>query len=204
MNGVAYVAIGAAAQREYCASLDTLKQTNPLLSHCTWPSTDMKPGWTNVQHSRWAKLSLFLWTPQEWQHILYLDADTRVRGDLSNGFALLDDGWDMALALSSQQNDNKLHHVEPEERIATFDMFCHDEVLQLQCGVMFVTRNAQTEHLFEVWREEWLRRKGQDQAAFLRALRRVPVRCALLGYCWNDNKKGREGVVVEHWFGRAR
>jgi hypothetical protein len=66
---------------------------------------------------------------------------------------------------------------------------------QWQCGVMFVRRNERTERFFKAWHREWGRYGGEDQAAFVRALHRVPLRVWVLGRPWNG------GAVIQHRFG---
>lgn len=150
---------------------------------------------TDSQRSRWAKLSVLEWTT--WERVLYLDADTRVRADVSAGWAALGAGWDLALAFSENQDaDTWLWHVGEAERAATRAEV--GEALQLQAGMMFVARNEQTRVLFATWREEWLRWAGEDQGALVRALQRCPVRVWLLGRPWNG------GAVISHRWGGCR
>ena len=128
-----------------------------------------------------------------YDQVLYLDADTLVHGDMTYGFDLLDDGWDMAITHSSNQDREAFWHVEDEERHSMEAQGI--DMLQLQGGVFFVARNERTVELFRVWHEEWSRWRGKDQAALVHALVRVPVRLWLLGRPW----KG--GSVVAHRFG---
>ena len=207
MNGVVYVAYGDPARREATASIGSLWQDNDLpaavicdepldVQGCRYvhvPEADLDPG------ARWAKLNVDNLAPKQWRMFLYLDADTRVRGDLSAGFAALEAGWDVALCASEHQDgDDLMWHVGPKERETTLDELVNPFPLALQAGVMFVNRCPRTTKLFQAWRDEWLRWGGPDQAALLRAMRRVPVRAWQLGRPWNG------GALVEHKFGRAR
>ena len=70
--------------------------------------------------------------------------------------------------------------------------------LALQCGVMFISRNERTLAFWRTWHEEWMRFMDEDQGAFLRALKRVPLKIWLLGRPFNG------GVVIDHRFGMAR
>ena len=206
MNGVIYVAFGASAEREAAASIETLKKTNPSL-----PVAVVCEGKTHTNGvtripfdrpgngARRAKLNVDRLAPQEWGAFLYLDADTRVRQDVSAGFSIVEDGWDVVITASDHQVGNGLMwHVGEQEREATVEALGNFWPLALQGGLMFVARNERTAALFEAWREEWERWGDQDQAALLRALHRVPVRVWLLGRCWNG------GAIVEHRFGRAK
>lgn len=109
----------------------------------------------------------------------------------------MQDGHDMAMAISSNQGGECLWHVDKRERDKTL-LELGREPLQLQAGVMFFRKTKRTNKLFATWKSEWLRWKGQDQAALLRALQQVPVKLHLLGRPWNG------GAVVAHLFGRAR
>lgn len=144
---------------------------------------------------RWAKINLDLLTPYD--DTLYLDADTRIHGDISAGLRVLADGWDMAICPSTKQGTELLWHVDEAERKATFKELGHD-LLQLQGGVIFFRKSPEVHALFQAWREEWQRWRDQDQAALLRALYRCPVRLWLLDNEWNG------GSLIEHRYGAAR
>jgi hypothetical protein len=146
---------------------------------------------------RWAKLNLTNLSPFE--YTLYIDADTLVRGDLSAGFDILSDGWDAAIVPSQQQGPELLWHVTVEERQATLNELEY-EPLQLQGGMMFYQNNEAMSRFFSAWRFEWLRWRGADQGALLRALAQCPLRLWLLGYPWNSGV----GTIVSHHFGRAK
>ena len=195
--GVMYVAYGRKARNEAAASIASLREFHdwpvavasdkPLvrgtrLLHCEQRGT---PG-------RWAKVNLDKLTPWEWT--LFLDADTRIHGDLSIGFRLLANGYDLVMVPSRPQHNDMLRHLGDQERKRTLGELPLD-VLQLNTGVMWFGPGAAP--LFEVWREEWERWRDKDQGALLRALYRHPVALALLGQPFNDE----HGDVVEHRFG---
>lgn len=210
VRGVVYVAYGARACKEVIASVRTLREWHD------WPVAVIGDGvalagqgmdpigfqeaWTAeaVQASRWAKVNLDRLMPAEWTEALYIDADTRIRDDLSAGFAILEDGWDMAMAPSAYQGTEVMHHVGAEERRERLSELGPD-VLALQAGLFFWHRERCRE-FFDVWREEWKRWRGQDQGAFLQAYRRTRPRLWLLGLPWNS----RGGAIVQHCFGKAR
>jgi len=178
-----------------CAcSLATLRRRHD------WPVLQMRQnlpgmdGMNDKQRSRWAKTTMLDWTP--WLDTLYLDADTRVWGDLSAGFQVLDDGWDLALTISDNQAEDWLWHIDAGERAQTREE-C-GQMLQLQAGAFFVRRNRRTVGLWQQWATEWLRWGDEDQGAFLRALQASPVRLWLLGRPWNG------GALVNHLYGRCR
>jgi len=146
--------------------------------------------------ARALKTALLDWTP--FARTVYLDADTTVHGNLAAGFAVLRDGWDLALCPSANQGADLLWHVGEADRAATLAAVGTREPLQLQAGVFFVARNDRTRALFAAWRAEWARFRDQDQGALLRALARVPVKLWLLGRPFNG------GPVVSHHFGVLR
>lgn len=193
-RGVAYIAYGEKARVEMERSRDTLRQHHdwPVVVAPELPSTERL---TDKQKSRWAKVRLFDWVP--FRDTLYLDADTRVQGDLSAGFDVLDDGWDMAMVPSVNQDVDWLWHVGEAEREET-RRYYDTQPLQLQGGVFFVRRNYLTETLFAEWASEWRCWEDEDQAALLRALKACPVRMWMLGRAWNG------GELVQHLFGRTR
>ena len=145
--------------------------------------------------SRYSKTTLL--RQMGFDRMLYLDADTLVRQDISTPFAMLADGWDIVMAPSTNQGDDLMWHIQEAEREATLQALGY-RPLALQCGVMWIARNERTERLFDAWHEEWLQYGDEDQAAFLRALARVPVKVWLLGHAWNG------GAIIEHRFGACR
>lgn len=199
-SGVIYVVYGANAQREAAYSIESLLAHNAGADVVT--IGDRVNGVRNIQcprrdaGGRWAKLSLDELSP--FDLTLYLDADTRVFGNIQNGFGIISDGWDMALAPSSNQGNEVLWHCGAADREATLDALGNPEPLQLQAGVMFIRKCAETRRLFLQWRTEWRRFENQDQAALLRALKKCQVRLWLLSKEWNG------GAIIQHYFGRAR
>ncbi len=197
--GVCYVVYGEAARLEAMESIRSLRRY-----HGDWPvwvvGDREVPGaeWVELpaeDHTgRWAKLSLDTIVP--WEQWLYLDADTRVHGDLAVGFTALDDGWDMVITPSAMQGSDCLWHIGAEDRFYTLAI-TGPEPLQLQAGLWFARKTDRMRQFFAAWREEWECYRGQDQGALLRALWRIPVRIWLLGRDFNG------GAVVEHRFGKA-
>lgn len=182
--GVVYVAIGDKAKAEAHQSIETLRAYNDL------PITVID----KYDNSRWAKLNIDQLI--DYDQALYLDADTRVRGDITPGFKILDAGWDLAIAFSRNQDADIFAHFKGKEKAQTINELGYTP-LQLQAGVIFFDRRR-CAALFEAWRNEWLRYKDQDQAALLRALDRCPVRVWLLGRAWNG------GELIEHLQGKLR
>ena len=173
-------------------SIDALRRVSslPVATISATPITGARhipfdePGWG----ARWAKLNLNLLTP--FDRTLYLDADTRPRANPALLLDLLGDGFDLVMADSTMQAEKALWHVGRDEREATLDGFGFTP-LQLQAGVFAFRRNEAMHALFAAWREEW--RGGQDQAALLRALYRVPVKLWLVSHALS------EGLVAHMW-----
>lgn len=197
-RGIVYVAYGANARIQASMSMATLRRYTALPIACV--SDNPLPAARHVYHpdadpgGRLAKLSLDTLSPYE--HTLYLDADTRVKGDIGIGFEVLADGWDVAIVPSTRQGGDVLGNCTEEDRALTRETL--DEPLGLQAGVMFFRKVPRVVALFAAWREEWARFRTMDQAALLRALWRVPVHIWLLGRAFNG------GALLEHHFGRAR
>lgn len=200
--GALYVAFGEAARREAAVSIKGLPELpiavvgdEPLIGNdMTFIDFDGNPG----PGARYAKLSMAELSP--FKFTLYLDADTRPRGDVSLGFGMLLDGWHLVMASSSRQGHDVLGNVGDGERAATFKMLRCPEPLGLQAGVIFFRQCQRVRDLFTAWLEEWQQNQDEDQAALLRALARVPVRIWLLGLPWNSER----GEVIQHLFGRVR
>lgn len=202
MRGICLIAYGEKAEqeaRECITSFRRLHEWPYLVAGNTggmWQIKIEQPqGYTAIQQSRWAKVTLDQWTP--FDETLYLDADTRVQGDLNAGFEMLADGWDMVITASAQQADGNMWHIAPDEREATFAAYQCGDVLQLQGGVFWFKKSAAMRRFFEAWRAAWSRWQQYDQAALLRALRVAPVKLHLLGRPFNG------GAVVQHRHGRA-
>jgi len=191
-----YVAFGRKARTEAAASIASLRE------HHAWPvlvvgdkpikGAEFKRFDTPGTPGRWAKVNLDTLTP--WTQTLFLDADTRVHGDLSLGFRLLAAGYDLVIVPSRPQHNESLRHLSDEERKRTLAELPLDP-LQLNTGVMWFGSGAAP--LFAVWREEWQRWRDKDQGALLRALYRHPVAVAVVGQPYND----AHGEVIEHRFG---
>lgn len=192
MRGVAYIAYGANALKEARLSIESLKMHNNLPVVMIGDTPDCHVNMTRRDKGgRWAKVNLDNLVP--FDDVLYIDADTRIYGDLSAGFDVLDDGWDVVITPSTA---DWLWHVSDDERDAT-RLEAGRFIAQLQGGLFFFNKQR-TKRFFELWREEWLRWKCQDQGALLRTLYKEPVRVWSFGKPWNG------GTLVAHRFGAAR
>ncbi len=199
-RGVIYVAFGRGARREARLSAESLKRYHPLMPVLVITGRDDGPvGWApSVEYDdpgtpgRWAKVNLDRLTI--WEDTLFLDADTRVYGNLEQGFQVLSQGYDLAMCPSIPQQAEMLGHLTEEERTTTL-VSLPIEPLQLNTGVMWFRKTAAITKLFAEWRRQWKRWQDKDQGALLRALYQRPVRIWLMGRAFNA------GTIVGHRFG---
>jgi lipopolysaccharide biosynthesis glycosyltransferase len=198
------VAYGDKAKREAVESINSLWQHNPQLPVTVIGEDAPDIGGIHfVEYhnpgygGRWAKLNIDKLVGAD--AVAYLDADTRIQGNLSPAFDMVADGFDLVIAPSRYQGAEVFQHIAPVERVATAEQINNPLPLQLQAGVMFFNRRN-CAPLFEAWRHQWLKYEQQDQAALVRALDNEPVRIALLGTDWNS----QDGEIIKHLFGRAR
>lgn len=192
-RGVYFVAFGKPARRYATEAIWSFKE---LMSEEIALVSDKSLGPEDVfiQHDdvdiggRHTKTKIYDLAPDDWEYILYLDADTRVIADISFLYQLLEDGWDMVvcknperfhIAVNMVREDNK------EECRKTFRQLGTQEIMQLNGGVLAFRRNYRTERFFHAWHEEWQRWGKRDQAALLRALFNNPVKLYVLGSEWN-------------------
>lgn len=204
-RGVVYVAYGDNARDQAMQSAKSLKAQHPDLPFRVICDRGFKqaagmPQVTCIYHedtdpgARLVKLNVDTLSPFE--HTLYLDADTRIRADISYPFRLLDAGWDMAMVPCRHQGDHAHRHVKAQERVTTFAEV--GDMTALQGGVMYFRKTEAVHRLFAAWREEWGRFEDQDQAALVRALVSHPVRLFLLGRAYNGGK------FIRHFYSYAR
>ena len=154
---------------------------------------------------RLGKLAVYDAAPQEWEHVLYLDADTETVGDISFLFQLLADGWetlickDMAKYHTAKMMKRPDNHVEYEE---TMNLLGCGDVMQYNGGVFGFRRCENVERFFLLWQQEWQKYGARDQGALLRALYKNPLRLWLLGNQWNASDRypwpAGEVAVIHH------
>ncbi len=201
VRGVAYVAFGSKAVREATMSAKSLRAHHslPVVALADGPvrGATIIPFDEPGNGARRAKLSITKVVPHEWTHIMYLDADTRVKGNLEAGFFPVENGWDMAITISTKQIRNGLlWHVGDREQEATYQQIGNPWPVALQGGVWWVNRET-TRDFFDAWLAEWEKFKGPDQGALLRALHVCPIKVYLMGRPFND------GDLLEHHYGAA-
>lgn len=202
-QGIVYVAYGKNARTFAIRSIATLRLNNTIPVAVV---SDKPLGLFNVKDiyaedvdpgARWPKLNINRLSPFE--YTCYMDADTYAYASINAGFAILKDGWDMAIVPSENQGERLLWHLDNGKELAhTLRAIGNYEPLQLQGGVFFFRKSQAVHDFFAAWREEWECYKDKDQGALLRALKRAPLKVWLLGRPWNG------GALVAHHYGQAR
>ena len=138
--------------------------------------------------ARGAKTELYDLSPQSWDYVLYLDADTEVVADISFLFQILEDGWEAVFCTNPAQYHLAKEMKRPdnrEEMAETLEFLGTGEALQLNGGVFAFRRCEGTARLMREWHREWTRYGKRDQAALDRALYAGPVKLYVLGNEWN-------------------
>lgn len=212
-RGVVYVAYGRAAIDQFYIALRHLAKrhdwpvavvSGEQITPVKYASFQVIPFECKDPGARLAKLNLDRLTP--FDHTLYMDADTRVRGDISAIWDILGDGWDMCCVpngtktrVSAMKHFITFHgDAGLAEKNTTFKECGGWPFIGWQGGVMAWRDTEAVHSFFEAWREEWQRWEGQDQGALVRAYRRRPVRCWPLGRSFNG------GCLVGHYHAHAR
>ncbi|MDZ4768363.1 MAG: hypothetical protein SGJ24_04480 [Chloroflexota bacterium] len=150
--------------------------------------------------AREPKLRMFDATPEDWDCVLYLDADIEILESVVYLFEALAAGWDMVLT----RNPGKYHttremirpnnHAEVEE---TWEVMGSNDRLQWNGGVIGFRRSPAMADVFTAWLREWQRNAQQDQPALHRALWQHPCRVLTLGSEWNRSTRYDDGTARE-------
>jgi len=215
-RGVIYVAYGEPSRRCAQGAIASFKKYMPdievgLIGSEPLGCEDVFIRCNDVDiGGRHAKTKIYELAPQDWQYVMYLDADTEVCADISFLFNVLMDGWDMVIA----KNPVKYHIAwqmkrsdNHDECDYTFDRLSTGELIQLNGGVFAFQRNERTAQFFHAWHTEWNRWGKRDQGALLRAMFDYPVRLYVLeNYPWNaiTRYEKRDDVCIKHYPMTAR
>ena len=138
--------------------------------------------------ARSIKTRLYDLVPENWQHILYLDADTEIVNDVSILFKWLQDGFDFLICTNPTNYKTLQSGARPDnvdETEFTVHQLGNGEVVQPNGGVFGYTRNETTKAFFESWHTEWQRWGKRDQHALLRAMKQHPMKWLLLNNQFN-------------------
>lgn len=202
-KGVIYSAYGERAIKEAKASIASVKRSNPGLAVCVITdkcsefSYDSKitVHFDSDPYGREAKLAANILSP--FDDTLYLDADTRVYGDLSLPFRLLESGFEFIATLSVNQESRWLNHLPASERNSVLDEIGFYSVV-IQGGVWAFRKTDATKNFFRYWREAYLDAGELEQGALQRAYHKQAMKSCIIGKDWNG------GGIVRHNYGMAR
>ena len=158
---------------------------------------------------RTAKTRMWELAPQEWERVLYLDADIELTADVSFLFEALAAGWEMVCTKDTDGYDliHSLFRRDSQEHELGMAALGSDRALQLAGGVVAFRRTENVRRFLAAWYEEWHRLARRDQGAMIRALYAHPIRLLVLGSEWNSFEgifKGRSAGVLHHRGGPAR
>lgn len=206
MIQVYYVAMGVNARRAARASIESLRRFHP-----DWDVHIISDKWPRVKGTTWHevrgsanmaaasrahKLRTIPSLAPQGAKVVYLDADTIIRGSLQPLVDALD-AFPLVFTPSVNQQSKAFAHVGAEETSETLAELGYTPVC-LQAGAFAFKATHEAIRFIWYWHQEWLVYGGQDQAALMRALHRRPVPFWVLGSDYSN------GSIVEHRFGEAR
>ena len=224
-DGVVYVVFGKQAQALCAKSLASLRKYNPDLPVVV--VGDMPMYKYHVRRIPWKKdtaaynakrskrfrfesgiVKPALFDISPFDNTLYLDVDTEIRGDITQGFDFLDFG-DFAIAPHNHtvewyipSRSTKKSKREYAETCAEFGIGAE---LYWNSGVFFWRKNECTKELFRLWHEEWERYKPwNEQLSLMRASQRVE-NCEVMfieRQIWNTNQPD-ERTKIFHDYGKG-
>ena len=193
-RGVLYIATGAAHTEAARASAASVRRTNPELGIAIHTDREItaqefdRVAPVAAPHIR-SKVDYLAETP--FDETLYLDTDTRVLGDLSEAFRLLE-RFDMAL---TQRN-----HVPASPAKAVWRHAVPSSFPQANGGVVLYRSSPAALGFMADWRAAYAEAGfGVDQITLRELLWASDLRFAVLPARFNC----RRYTWVEHWFSRA-
>lgn len=215
-EGVYVVAYGDQARGCARELIRTVHQFTPGVPVCL--ASDSPLGGEDVlvqserqdRGARRQKVRVWWDAPEDWERIVYLDADMMIRQSIEPLFEILRDGWDLVMTQGPSQCPlivNGQRRRFPLENAYTRQVLGSDRYPQISGGAWGFQRNARTELYFETFWREWNRFKERDQQAMDRALYECPVSIWLLGREWNwfmHHERPHDGVTVMHFATAAR
>lgn len=138
--------------------------------------------------ARSIKTRLYDLAPDEWEYILYLDADTEIVNDVSILFKWLQSGYDFLICTNPDSYKTLQSGARPDnqdETEYTIQELGSSEIVQPNGGLLGYTRNETTKRFFVSWHSEWQMYGKRDQHSLLRAMKQNPMRWLLLNNVWN-------------------
>lgn len=149
---------------------------------------------------RKAKLSVYRVTPKEWDYVIYMDADTELRGRIDFLFQILDTGWDFAIC--RHWGKHSFRRFRNPDNLTEWEVSAKElgseELMAYQGGVFAFRRNPEVRKFFNAWLKEYDRWCKRDQAALVRALHKNPIKLYLLPPCWNNRKRDSTTVILHY------
>ncbi len=214
-RGIYIVAYGEPARR--CAErlIASIRVHMPTIPVAVASDTLLPEADINIPHpdadlgGRTVKVKMFDLAPQEWEEILYLDADTELTADISFLFGALEDGWEVVCTKDQDDYDliYSLWRRDNQEHALGKKALGSSRALQLAGGVMAFRRTPATALFFKTWYAEWFRMARRDQGALIRSMYKHPVKLLVLGNEWNSFTgifTGTTAGVLHHRGGPAR
>lgn len=200
-SGIVYSAYGYTAREECLRSIHSLRLSNPDYPIAVSSddisvfrnSADVSDESYPDPSGREAKLNIDRWTP--FKKTLYLDADTRVHGDISPIFHLLT-GFEFVCTLSSRQGNEWHWKVDKHEAIlAAYDLGY--QPIRIQGGVFAFRKTNAARKFFANWRKAYKKYPNNvsDQVALTTAFHTSPMKAAILSRQFNG------GAIIQHRFG---
>jgi len=160
--------------------------------------------------AREAKLSMYDLSPQDWDTVLYMDADIEMVAPVYQYFEWCEDGWDMVATKDPHLVDTMQSYERPnnkQDMASIRRAIGTTNALQVAGGVMCFRRNERVKAFFDAWLAEWRVHKQRDQGPLIRALYQHPLKLWLLGSEWNTflryMKADRTAGLI-HYPGKAR
>ncbi len=177
------------------------------------PQDVLRPLPMKDRRARNQKTNIWKHAPQEWQYVLYMDADMLVAGKLDVFFAPLADGWDMVVTQGTPPKTPLVRQAQREkyktENLYTNGVLGTPKWLQVAGGIWSFRRNKRTQRFLATFHKEWKRYQKTDQQSMMRAFWRCPVKMWTLPRQFNwfmhrsiPAKKDR--AVVLHFATAAR
>ncbi|MBO3458064.1 putative nucleotide-diphospho-sugar transferase [Aetokthonos hydrillicola Thurmond2011] len=131
--------------------------------------------------SRHIKTRLSTFSP--YKETLFLDADILPLRPISDIWDYLSQG-DIAMVVDRRPTLSLCDHIFPEEKSYTLQ-YLPESTTQFNSGVILWRDSIQTQSLFELWHQEWLKFKKHDQLALARAINRTQFSVTRLPEIYN-------------------
>jgi len=159
---------------------------------------------------RRAKLKAYEMTPEEWDAVLYLDADTEVVAPIYRFFEWVEDGWELVITkdphlMDTMYSYRRANNHEESAKVERAVRTLH--TLQYNGGVWCFRRSPRVGAFFKRWLAAWEEDAQRDQGPLVRAMYADPLRVLVLGNEWNTFPKYTRGVTTAglmHYPGDAR